>query len=160
MDREKYVDESWKESAEAEKEKLSQLINPSVPAAKSAGAGRAAAQEPVESKREPEPQPQQQEEPQDQSAQPEEDPQSPINFLSYVSSLAYQAMIFLGEIPNPNTNLVTKNLEQAKFIIDTLAMLRVKTKGNLNKQEMDFINGSLYELQMKFIEIYQKETQT
>ena len=160
MDREKYVDESWKESAEAEKEKLKH-INPS------AAAGKAqvhkeqapAPQASPDQVSEPESEPAVEEPAEEQPSQEQEEQANPINFLNYVSSLAYQAMIFIGEIPNPNTNLVTKNLEQAKFIIDTLALLRVKTKGNLNKQESDFLNGSLYELQMKFIEVYQKETQ-
>lgn len=146
MDREKYIDESWKESAQQEKDKLS------------AGPG-------AKGKPSPEPQdrpqqPSRPHEPAPQEPEPaqEEEYEGQINFLNYISSLAYQAMIFIGEIPNPNTNLVTKNFEQAKFIIDTLVMLRQKTKGNLNKQESDILNASLYELQMKFVEAYQKET--
>ena len=147
MNREKYVDESWKESAELEKEKLIQAIKPSGAAPRQAAA---APSQPVDA---------QTEEPAaEQPAEEQGDSNDSMNFLNYLSSLAYQAMIFIGEIPNPNTNLVTKNLEQAKFIIDTMAMLRVKTKGNLNKQELDFLNGSLYELQMKFIEVYKQET--
>ena len=46
-------------------------------------------------------------------------------------------MIFLGEMPNPITNQVEKNLKQAKFLIDTLVILRDKTKGNLSKEEDD-----------------------
>ncbi len=158
MNREKYVDESWKESAEAEKIKLKD----NAPSASRPSAPRQEEQQPQPQRDvtpEPEPEeatPHAQEE---HNTEEQGDQADSLNFLNYISSLAYQAMIFLGEIPNPNTNLVTKNLEQAKFIIDTLAILRSKTKGNLNKQESDFLNGSLYELQMKFIEIYQKETQ-
>ena len=80
-----------------------------------------------------------------------------LNFLNYLSSLVFQTMIFLGDMPNPITNQPEKNLRQAKFLIDTLALLREKTKGNLNKQEEDLLNGSLYELQMRYVEVFNQE---
>jgi hypothetical protein len=69
-----------------------------------------------------------------------------INFVNYVSSLGFQSMIFLGEIPHPMTNKTEKNIDQAKFIIDTLAMLKDKTKGNLTQQEQQLLDASVYEL--------------
>lgn len=80
-----------------------------------------------------------------------------LNFLNYLSSLVFQAMIFLGDMPNPVTQQPEKNLRQAKFLIDTLALLREKTKGNLNKQEEELLNGSLYELQMRYVDILKQE---
>lgn len=80
-----------------------------------------------------------------------------VNFFTYMTSMGYQAMIFLGEIPNPMTGQSAKNLRQAKFIIDTLVMMKDKTKGNLNDQENSFLEGTLYELQMKYVEVIQKE---
>jgi hypothetical protein len=79
-----------------------------------------------------------------------------VNFFTYMTSLGYQAMIFLGEIPNPMSGQTEKNLRQAKFIIDTLVMMKEKTKGNLTDQENSFLEGTLYELQMKFVELMQK----
>lgn len=80
-----------------------------------------------------------------------------LNFLNYLSSLVFQAMIFLGDMPNPITNQPEKNLRQAKFLIDTLSLLREKTKGNLIKQEEDLLNGSLYELQMRYVDVFNQE---
>ena len=78
----------------------------------------------------------------------------PVNFINYISSLAFQAMIFLGELPNPMAdNKAEKNLRQAKFLIDTLLLLRDKTKGNLSKEEEDLLAASAYELQMKYVEL-------
>ena len=65
-------------------------------------------------------------------------------------------MIFLGEMPNPVTNQVEKNLKQAKFLIDTLIILRDKTKGNLTKEEDDLLNGSIYELQLRYVDLSKK----
>ena len=76
-----------------------------------------------------------------------------LNFFNYIASLGFQTMIFLGEIPNPITNQVEKNLKQAKFLIDTLIILRDKTKGNLSKEEDDLLNGSIYELQLRYVDL-------
>ena len=89
------------------------------------------------------------------SAQEAAEPQ--LDFFNYVASLGFQAMIFLGEMPNPITNQTEKNLKQAKFLIDTLVLIREKTTGNLNKEEAELLNSSIYELQRRFVEIAQKE---
>jgi hypothetical protein len=76
-----------------------------------------------------------------------------LDFFNYIASLGFQTMIFLGEMPNPMTNQVEKNLKQAKFLIDTLIILRDKTKGNLSKEEDDLLNGSIYELQLRYVDL-------
>ncbi len=83
-----------------------------------------------------------------------------INFVNYVSGLGFQAMIFMGEIPNPVTNEMDKNLQQSKFLIDTLVMIREKTKGNLSDQEDGLLNATLYELQLKYVEAVKKDKET
>jgi hypothetical protein len=88
-------------------------------------------------------------------AEQEEAPQ--LDFANYVASLGFQSLVFMGEIPNPITNEIQKNLPQSKFLIDTLLLLREKTKGNLTEQEDRLLNGSIYELQLKFVEVLQKE---
>ena len=75
-----------------------------------------------------------------------------VNFFTYLTSLGYQAMIFLGEVPNPMTGQTEKNLRQAKFLIDTLILIREKTKGNLTPQEESFLGGTIYELETRFVE--------
>lgn len=85
------------------------------------------------------------------AAKTQEEPQ--LNFFNYIASLGFQTMIFLGEMPNPMTNQIEKNLKQAKFLIDTLVILRDKTKGNLSKEEDELINGTIYELQLRYVEL-------
>ncbi|NLE65075.1 MAG: DUF1844 domain-containing protein [Elusimicrobia bacterium] len=80
-----------------------------------------------------------------------------VNFFNYIMSMGYQVMIFLGEVAHPVTGKTEKNVDQAKFLIDTLSMLKDKTKGNLNPQEEQFLTGTLYELQMKFVEVSGKK---
>src|SRR5208283_729486 len=79
-----------------------------------------------------------------------------LDFFNYIASLGFQTMIFLGEMPNPMTNKLEKNLKQAKFLIDTLVILRDKTKGNLSKEEDDLLNGSIYELQLRYVDLSKK----
>lgn len=82
-----------------------------------------------------------------------------LNFLNYITSLGFQAMIFLGEMPHPVSQQMEKNLDQAKMIIDTLVMLKEKTKGNLNEQEDNILGVSAYELQLKYVEAVGKSNE-
>ena len=143
MDREKSVDESWKESAAQEKERLENI-------ARTTGADKTSEQGNPQPASQPSSGPQQQ----SQSGHAREEPSGAYeaDFVNYISSLAYQAMVFLGEIPNPVTNTSEKNPEQAKFVIETLILLQEKTKGNLTRKESDVLNTAAYELQMKFVE--------
>ncbi len=88
---------------------------------------------------------------------PMETPEPELDFFNYIASLGFQAMIFLGEVPNPITNQTDKNLKQAKFLIDTLSLLREKTEGNLSKEEAELLNGSIYELQLRYVEAIKKD---
>lgn len=164
MEWKKSIDESWKESAEKEKEQLESLAHgaggqksdagkgPSLTGGESSrnatgsgsedrGASGMAMAEGV-----------------DGSPAPAGGEEScAVDFLDYVTGLAFQAMVFLGEIPNPMTNKTEKNLQQARFMIDTLVMMRGKTRGNLTKQESDTLNTAVYELQMKYVESASRE---
>ncbi len=73
------------------------------------------------------------------------------DFNFFVTTLSLQASIDLGQVPNPVTNKKEENLSQAKFLIDTLGMLKEKTKGNLTAEEANFLENVLYELRMQYI---------
>ncbi len=75
----------------------------------------------------------------------------PVEFNLFISSLGMQALMALGEIENPVSGKKEKQLSQAKYLIDTLEMLQVKTKGNLETDEVTAIEQMLYELRMKYI---------
>ncbi len=134
MDREKHVDESWKDSVSSEKEIL--IGGKKENCGDGCGCGHSHEQAQDEAPADP----------------------MEINFINYVSSLAFQALIFLGELPNPlDDSKIEENLPQAKFLIDTLIMIREKTKGNLTPEEDNLISATVYELQMKFVELLKKE---
>jgi len=76
-------------------------------------------------------------------------PEPDFNF--FITTLALQASIFLGVAANPATGKTQEDLTQAKFIIDTLGMLKDKTKQNLNPEESSLLDNVLYELRMQYI---------
>lgn len=73
------------------------------------------------------------------------------DFKFFVTTLALQASIALGAVPNPETDKKEENRPQAKFLIDTLTILKEKTKGNLTQEENTFLENMLYELRMQYI---------
>jgi len=73
------------------------------------------------------------------------------DFAGFVSGLAAQAFVFLGQIENPGTGKKEKNLPLAKHLLDTLAMLEEKTRGNLSRQESDYLEELLYRLRMAYV---------
>jgi hypothetical protein len=83
----------------------------------------------------------------------------PINFSSFVVGLATQAIMFMGLAPDPGTGMVHRDLPQAKGLIDILAMLRDKTRGNLDEEEDTMMEEMLYELRMQYVRILRGDTE-
>jgi len=73
------------------------------------------------------------------------------DFNFFITTLALQTAIALGQMPNPSTNKTEEDLTQAKFLIDTIGMLQEKTKGNLSKEEATLVENLLYELRMQYV---------
>lgn len=79
-------------------------------------------------------------------------PPVPASFAVLISSLATQAAISLGDIPNPLTGKTEVNLGEARFHIDLLEVLQEKTKGNLTPEEAKGLETILFDLRMRFVE--------
>ena len=62
----------------------------------------------------------------------------------------------LGEIASPITGKVETDVLVAKQMIDILAMLKDKTRGNLNASEDRLIEDILFDLRMKYVEAVKK----
>ena len=73
------------------------------------------------------------------------------DFSFFITTLSLQAAIALGNVPNPATNKTEEDLTQAKFLIDTLDILKEKTTGNLNSDEASLLENLLYELRVQYI---------
>ena len=75
----------------------------------------------------------------------------PIDFVAFISSLAATALMHLGEKLSPDQPDGMKNLSAAKQMIDLLDLLKVKTSGNLAKEETDMLDNILYNLRMRYV---------
>jgi len=72
-----------------------------------------------------------------------------------VTTLATEAMVALGQFPNPATQEVALSLDHATYAIDMLAMLQEKTAGNLTAEEESMFTELLHQLRMMFIAVQQ-----
>lgn len=73
-------------------------------------------------------------------------------FASLVMQHTNLALVFLGKLPHPHDQQLRTDLDAARVSIDTLEMLADKTRGNLTKIEQEFLQHSLTELRMHFVE--------
>ncbi|PIQ85958.1 MAG: hypothetical protein COV73_05280 [Candidatus Omnitrophica bacterium CG11_big_fil_rev_8_21_14_0_20_43_6] len=73
------------------------------------------------------------------------------DFKFFITTLALQTSIALGHMANPATGKIEEDPAQAKFLIDTIAMLQEKTKGNLNQEEAGLVENLLYELRVAYL---------
>ena len=74
-----------------------------------------------------------------------------VNFNSLIFSLSSSALYHLGEIADPVTGEKKKDLGLAKHAIDTIAMLKEKTKGNLTDEEGKFVESILTDLKWRYV---------
>jgi len=102
-----------------------------------------------------EPSTQTEEQTQEKQEQPVDKDSSPplpeANLLTLVFSLYTNVQICLGVVPDPITQKPQKDLQQAKYNIGMLSVLKEKTKGNLTKEEEQVLENILYEVRMTYV---------
>ena len=86
----------------------------------------------------------------DQAVAEEAQPET-ASFEALVSGLTMQAMVALGVMAPKDAKEVVVDLQEAKYLIDMIMMLREKTKGNLTPKEQGFLSETLAELQQGFV---------
>lgn len=74
-----------------------------------------------------------------------------ITFSTFIFSLATSALVYLGEIEEPESKKFILNLDLAKQNIDIIGMLGEKTKENLDKDEEKLLGAILYDLRLKYL---------
>jgi hypothetical protein len=122
-----FVDEDWKSQVEAEKKAAEEFKKATDPEAKpaSASGGESRAESP---------------------------PLPPATLSFLVTTLATQAMVSLGQVPNPFSGKVEVRLPEARHFIDTLSMLDEKTVGNRTPEESTLLRNALHQLRMAYID--------
>ena len=78
-------------------------------------------------------------------------------FMQLVMTFQAAAWQQMGKIKNPITDKIERSLDQARYSIDMLEMLKSKTKGNLSEDELKFVNHVLTELQLNFVDELNKD---
>jgi len=84
--------------------------------------------------------------------QPGEGREPRTGFGSLVGWIATNAYAALGLLPDA-AGRAHRDLAAAKQMVDWLAILEQKTRGNLSFEETDFLSRALYELRLAFVEI-------
>jgi hypothetical protein len=80
-----------------------------------------------------------------------------VSFSGFVISLTTTAAVHFGDYPDPVTGETkAPNLEAASQMIDILAMLELKTRGNLTAQERSLLEQVLYDLRMRYVAAQQQ----
>jgi hypothetical protein len=87
-------------------------------------------------------------------AEPEPPPfDEPVSFSTFVLGLSTQALLHLGEIADPTSGRLERDLAAAKHVIDILGILKDKTRSNLEQAEGQLLDAVLYDLRMKYVEL-------
>ena len=80
-----------------------------------------------------------------------EPPADEPSFAGLIQSLAAQCAFALGLIAQRDAQQVMVDVVEAKYCIDTLIMLRSKTKGNLTPEEEGLLTNTIGELQQVYV---------
>jgi hypothetical protein len=87
-----------------------------------------------------------------------ETPETGLTFSGFILSLATTAAVHFGDIADPNTGERPEpNLVAAAQMIELIAMLQERTKGNLIEPEERLVDDLLYELRLRFVQAQQGE---
>jgi uncharacterized protein DUF1844 len=85
-------------------------------------------------------------------------PDSGITFSGFILSLATTAAVHFGDIVDPTTGeRAEPNLPAAAQMIELIAMLQDRTKGNLIEPEERLVDDLLYELRLRYVQAQQGE---
>lgn len=80
----------------------------------------------------------------------------PASFAFLVTTLANQAMVSLGLLPNPLTHKTEHRLDEAQHFIDTLQILYDKTEGNRTSEETALLEDLLHQLRLGYLTVQEK----
>jgi hypothetical protein len=74
-----------------------------------------------------------------------------VTFTTLIMSLNTSALFHLGDLQDPETGQTGKDLVLAKHTIDTLQLLKDRTKGNLTDKEEALLGHVLADLKLRYV---------
>jgi hypothetical protein len=95
----------------------------------------------------------------DNMAHNESEKKDELHFIQLVLMFQTATMQHMGKLQNPITQKIERDLDQARFSIDMLEMIQNKTKNNLTENEKKFLEHTLFELRMNYVDEMSKEEQ-
>ncbi len=81
-------------------------------------------------------------------------------FMQVVIQNQQMALLSMGKLKNPVSDKIERNMEYAKISIDTLDMLKEKTKGNLTDYETKFLDEVIKELKLNYVDEVNKKPES
>jgi hypothetical protein len=91
-----------------------------------------------------------------QGREPPQQTTGGMDFISFIASLATQALAALGALPEARAQGMPVSIEMAREYIEIIAMLQAKTRGNLSREEDAAMQRVMTELRMVYVEVTQK----
>ncbi|KPP96151.1 MAG: protein of unknown function containing DUF1844 domain [Bacteroidetes bacterium HLUCCA01] len=82
--------------------------------------------------------------------------QQQLLFMMLVQQHEQIGMMGLGKLKDPSTDTVSRDLNAAKYAIDTLRMLETYTKGNLTSDMKSYLTHVLSTLQLNYVDEVKK----
>jgi F0F1-type ATP synthase membrane subunit b/b' len=84
-----------------------------------------------------------------------------ILFMQLLMNFQNAAWQALGKIKNPFTDKIERDLDQARYAIDMLEMLRQKTGNNVSENEKRYMDSLIRDLQLNYVdEVNKKEPES
>lgn len=77
----------------------------------------------------------------------------PLDLRDLVALLVTQALVALGELPDPRSNQQQMDLDAARFAIDLLDVLEQRTRAARSDEEERVLLGSLAELRLAYVRV-------
>jgi len=72
-------------------------------------------------------------------------------FDLFISGLAVESLVAMGDMPHPVTRKPAVDLAHARYMIDLLGIFEEKTRGNLTVDEEKMLKDALYQLRMRYL---------
>ena len=85
-------------------------------------------------------------------------PAAAITFSDFILSLGHTAAVHFGDLADPHTGARSEpDLAAAAHMIELIALLQEKTKGNLIEPEAQLVDDLLYDLRLRYVQARQGE---
>jgi len=80
-----------------------------------------------------------------------------VDFSAFILSMGTTAMYHMGQGAPEADGKPSVNLPLARHVIDLLAMLQQKTRGNLSEDEKAFLERLLLDLRLKYVDVCKQQ---